>query len=620
MYPSAPFVSLGSETSKCGHEQRGSFTRAVLPAIKTYSYMNRFRLLLTSFFVCVLAGPAALAQQKLPIYTVKVGTFLNPKPEDFKPLRSLGFVYAVPLANKHTDLYLGGFFEEEAAETIVRQLQNPQYGFPNASVVRIETEGAPYQTLIQLATFGAGEEFKWEPFLAIGRIFVLLEGNYVKVLTGFFPDKKTAAGELDRIKKAGFKDAFVKEVNSALLHEVGDFELGTREAKQAIPLDLEAARKLYEEEEKQASKSAASQPSITAPAPGELVSKGVDTAPASLTPPPSLKTLDVSAELPQIRSNVKRSSALELQKALASAGFYQGKADGFYGPMTTTSLNRAFNQNIQLRKYRILARHFYTPEQNAPVGSLQFAINTLWEDPNQALSILQSSKEPLAKVYRAYFKYVMDGPSDEINKLMNSAIREAFANVRTTIPQFDPAATYAYADLEQLLLHLRYIQQYGTNQYEAPCWLFSKHPGPALAAFSRGNTDGLKLQDCGGFWDWESIQILHAIATDIGAQDHASRHSPTLLAVYFLDPKAPSTEETKALETWNSTLWRNIDAWASRDPMFKQMTNALKIAFFHSQVLLEDYFMNYGMKAEQARATALAVLKEIVGHDLERFL
>jgi hypothetical protein len=202
---------------------------------------------------------------------------------------------------------------------------------------------------------------------------------------------------------------------------------------------------------------------------------------------------------------------------------------------------------------------------------------------------------------------------------MNTAIKEAFANVKMAIPQFDPSATYAYADLDQLLLHLRYIQQYSSNDHVAPCWLFSKHPGPALSAFTRGNTEGIKLQNCGGFWDWESIQILHAIATDIGAQDHASEHSAARIAIYYLDPVAPSPAEASALETWNTTLWRNIDAWASRDPMFQKMATAMKIAFFQSQVLLEDYFMNYGMKADQARATALAVLKELIGHDLERF-
>ncbi|MCP3929691.1 MAG: hypothetical protein GY705_11390, partial [Bacteroidetes bacterium] len=47
--------------------------------------------------------------------------------------------------------------------------------------------------------------------------------------------------------------------------------------------------------------------------------------------------------------------------------------------------------------------------------------------------------------------------------------------------------------------------------------------------------------------------------------------------------------------------------------------DAFKIAFFQSQVMLEDYFMNENFNPEEAKGLSLAVLRTYVDYHLERF-
>ena len=568
------------------------------------------------FALLLLLALPASGQNNEPAYTVQLGTFVNPKPEDFKSLQPLGFVYAVPQSQNQANLFIGGFTSQLEAEKLAEKLRSPQFGFANARMVELNTEGGHYYTMVQLEILTAGKEINWEPYLQLGRIYVVLEDKMIKVYTGIFPDKTTAMGELPRIRKAGFKDAFVKEVNNVLLHEIGDFEIGERQKKPLIPLKLDRpARQAVANENKTAappSKEPAAQVET-------LTSKGLDAAPAANPPTPT--AVDLSASLPDIRSNVKRTSAMELQKVLKTLGTYAGIADGYYGPNTRRAYEMAVATNRQLKKYRILAKYYYAPENKAKPGSVQWAINSLWEDAPTALEILRQSSLPVAKAYRAYFEFVTNGPGTAVDDLMNSAIKQAFAKVKSDFPRFDPNANYAYANIEQMILHLRYVQQVSPQEIEAPCWLFSKHPGPALQAFSSNlQTLGLHMQNCGGFWDWEEVQLLHAIAQDIGAVEHPSHSSTPMMASYFLNPQAPDPATQKELKQWSAALWTNLNAWSSRDPMFTEMANALKITWFQTQVLLEDYYMNYGLKAPEATALALATIKAIAGEDLKRFL
>jgi peptidoglycan hydrolase-like protein with peptidoglycan-binding domain len=585
------------------------------------------------FFIIILTAVSAVCQEEVPDYTVQIGNFVNPKPSDFAQLQSLGFVYAARRPSNYTDIYIGGYNTEKEAEAIAEKLRSQ--GYDNAFVSRLNVEGGQSSTVIQLATKRAGDKINWDELSQAGPLFVALNGSEVKIVTGSFPDVAGAKAQLPRLQKLGFKDAFPRNINNVLLHEVTEFEMGGPAKKPLIPLDLAektGEQPLADAKGKTEVPSSYEDISVTAPSQkaSEMTSKGLPDAEKKADKAkeaaPAPAEASIEATLPDIRPGVKRTSALELQKVLKSAGSYKGSLDGYYGKGTRTAYDQALSTNRQLNKYRILARYLDSPADDAPKGSVQYYINTLWNDPKTALDGLELSKFPIAKAYRAYFLFVNDGAGKDVNGLMNDAIKEAFAGKKgVEFPKFDPSATYAYYDLDQLLLHVRYIHEVSPDQPAAPCWLFRKHPGGALKAFGpQSFQSNLKLQTCGGFWEWEEVKLLNTIAQDLCGLDEVSEaqcaKSQSDLAQLYLTPKALSEEDRKALETWNTNLWKGLDGWASRDPMLAEIATGLKIVYFQNWVLFEDYFMNEGFNEKEAKALGLSAIRSLVGHHLERFI
>ncbi|MCU0345707.1 MAG: hypothetical protein MUC59_02110 [Saprospiraceae bacterium] len=615
-----------------------------------------------SLVVSFLMALSAFSQDDVPQFTVQVGNYANPKPSDFAQLQSHGFLYATKRPN-HTDVYMGGYANENEAGEALATLQ--LFGFGNAAITKLNTEGGQPVSVIQLATKRFGDKINWEEYLTAGQLYVLLSGKQVKIFAGTFPDVATAKAQLAKLQKTGFKDAFVKNVNNVLLHEVGDFEMGGAPKRPLIPLVFEEkkedkapdqpkeittpattkqdAPKAYEEVV------AIVQPAKVVEKPAkavEMTPKGSETKaepqkaepvkkePVKVAEPektvakeaaPAATPVNFEASLPDIRPNVKRTSAYELQKALKAEGSYKGSLDGFYGKGTRTAYDLALANNRQLEKYRILAKYQALPELDANKGSVQYHINNLWDDPKSAIDGLADSKAPIARAYRAYHRYVTEGQSKDVNWLMNEAIKEAFAGKKTAFPQFDPTQRYAYEDIDQLLTHLRYIHEVSADSPAAPCWLFRKHPSAALKAFGPQGTDSkLKLQACGGFWEWEEVKVLDAIARDLNGLGQTSEaavaKSQSQLAQLYLTPKALNDEERKALEAWNAKLWQGIEGWSSRDPMLSEIATALKISYLQAEVLFEDFFMDAGFNEREAKALGLQAMKVMVGHHLERFI
>ncbi|NJK82779.1 MAG: hypothetical protein HC912_02170 [Saprospiraceae bacterium] len=92
---------------------------------------------------------------------------------------------------------------------------------------------------IQLATRSIQEKIAWENFEDIGEIYLLVENNQLKVLTGLYPNIDAAKADLLRVRNKGFKDAFPKTLNSARLHKPSVFELGDYK-QNLIPLEFDA--------------------------------------------------------------------------------------------------------------------------------------------------------------------------------------------------------------------------------------------------------------------------------------------------------------------------------------------------------------------------------------------
>lgn len=125
------------------------------------------------------------------------------------------------------------------------------------------------------------------------------------------------------------------------------------------------------------------------------------------------------------------------------------------------------------------------------------------------------------------------------------------------------------------------------------------------------------------FFGWEEVNLLYTIAMDINpaAISQTSKLNAAAVRRYQLSltdqPLGPS--QLTLLSNWQNSTWQNISTWAANDPFLSETSSALAVAYFQSQVRLEDYYMDKGFKQEEAKVLALASLQAIVGVAFERF-
>jgi len=588
---------------------------------------------------CFLCAAALAPAQNY--YAVRVGSFVDVRPQDFDAIRPFGFVYAIQADANLYDIHIGAFEDRITAEKTLIEVKRK--GYANASVIeRFPSEGVTI-SVIQLGVSAPGKAIDWQKFSKAGELYVIAGSESLKIATGTFPDLETARQRLATLKKTGFPDAFIRSVNSIFLHKAGDFETGIK--KPLIPLVFEEAPKTprprtttpsvqrtepqptipqpikqdpygkepprtYEENSGWTVKS----PQVQQPQQQGMTAKGAVEA-----QPPVSKAV----AMPKIRANVKRRSALELQKTLKEAGTYKSDLDGYYGGGTASAFQSVYDNNRVIQKYRLLAEHAGTKSGNR----LQQTINNIPTD-GLASRTLETFNEPAALAYRAYLLFRSFGPDKQVNNLMNSALRGAYSgkSMKGRLP-FDYNATYAYEDLNQLVLHLYYIHSAPGNLYTAPCWLNERHPSESATAQSiiADYSDvGFAMKACDQLSNWETIAVLQAIASDLNAGEMPNAAvmgaASSRRTQLFISAKALTDKELKETENWNARTWVGLNGWATRDPLNEQMVAAFKVVFFQSQVLLEDYYMDRGIKAEDAKGLALATLKTLVGPYIERFV
>ncbi|MDX1939636.1 MAG: SPOR domain-containing protein [Saprospiraceae bacterium] len=536
-------------------------------------------------------------------YTVQVGTFLEAKRSDFEAIQPIGLIHAIPTQGNLSLVFAGGYETREAAERALSQVKGK--GYANAFVQeKIPAEGQEV-LIIQLATKTATQPIEWENYTQIGDIYAMLNGNSTKIVTGFYQNMDVAKQQLNLIRQAGFRDAFVKSVNTIFLTKITEFETGLK--KPLIPLELSQPR--------------------TVPVPGSYDQPTVNPDLTPRTPSgPTVRMVSQPA-MPRIHSNIKRRSVLELQKVLKAEGHYKSSLDGYYGDGTASAYETMKDNNRELQKYIVLAEHIDVSGTTTSGNRLQDAINNLPSDSN-APRVIENANAPIAKAYRAYLLYNSIGRSNEVNVLMNTAIREAFASKKSSSPPpFDYQATYAYDNLEQLLLHLQYIHSAPGNDIAAPCWLFQRHPREMQRVFERyANvaTPNFLLQACDQFLNWEDLSIAHAIAADLNIEKKLDQkqiaQGASLRAMLYLAPERLDADVAKDLQAWNDKLFAGLTGWATRDPLNQRTLIAFKAAYFHSQIRLEDFFIDKGFKEDEAKTLALATLRTVVGYHLERFI
>jgi len=553
-------------------------------------------------------------------YTVHVGTFVNAKSTDFDPIRKLGFVYSYPMDGDLTQVFLGGYDDKTAAQKVANDLKVLDY---NAYVVEKNIKEGRTVTIIQIATRALNREIEWSKFEKFGDLYAIVGADKVKIAAGIYSNVNEAKPLLKDIRKAGFRDAFIKNVNDALLVKLSRFE--TQIKKPLIPLAIgeERPNRTNTTTTPPARSSVPSTiPKTYSQLPG-VYSKG-DVQPRS--PLANTRPKATPASLPAIRGKVKRGSVLELQKVLKSQKTYASSLDGYYGKGTAAAYEKAKTRNDQYQKYELLSTHMQSQAEEEG-DQVQYAINHLLDQTN-AVYTLERSKAPIAQAYRAYLMFRKLGPSVEVNGLMNTAIRSAYEGKRLgNQPPFDYRATYAYEDLNQLILHIHFIHAAPENVYGAPCWLAEVHPretAVAHTAFANYAAGTLKLASCDQFLSWEEIRTMEAIAKDL---DGRSKSDPALLnaaasrrAQLFMAPLPLDKRSVAELESWNRSIWQGLNTWAANDPFHAEVVTALKISYFQSQVRLEDYFMDQGFKVGAAKGLALATLESLVGYYLERFI
>ena len=564
----------------------------------------------------LLSLPIFLLAQSNIFYTVQVGTFLDAKKADFSDLKSYGFVYAKPLKSNLSEVYLGNYETRAAAQKMVNKIVDR--GYSNAFAKEVFLGDGQTVTVIQIATRTLKQKPEWEKFLAVNEgLHAIIHEDKIKIIAGVYQNIDAAKKDLPAIQDKGFKDAFVKRVNSQYLHPIGRFELvGVKQP--LIPFVLSEQPDRSPRNSNIPDNIPESASYTDQPFPGEV------TRPKS--PNIIVPSAKVSNNLPSIRTKVKRTSALELQKLLKQEGYYKSSLDGYYGNGTRQAYDRMKKQNREYLKYSLLAKHMQSPDQSQSNSPLQSTLTNL-TDEQDPIKTLETFKHPMANAYKAYLLFYNYGPSTEVNFLMNSALRGLFTDGIAPAAPVNPDATYAYNDMNQIVLHLLYMHSAPKNAYVAPCWLFSVHPRETAYAnnqFAQYPDANYPTQNCGAFSSWEDARILQAIALDLNADKKLNTlrlsRDATRRSTLYMAPAPLSNADLEALQTWNSSLWKGLNGWATRDPLNGNTLTALKAAYYQTYVLLEDFYMDKGLKAGQAKGLALAALQTMVGYHLERFL
>jgi len=551
------------------------------------------------------------------IYTIHIGAFVRIKDTDFLKIRRFGFMYAENYDQRLKRIYMGDYETEAAAMETLKKIK--VNGYPDAYITKRSLTKGKEVAVIQIATAQIGDEIRWADYAKAGPIMVQANGKQLKIAVGTYPDVDYARARIGSIRKAGFPDAFVRPVNNALLHRVTKFETGNQvqETDGVVSFKDEKVKKIESTSSDeipvklQGSKNDTpdERPKDIPQEFDQLVMKG---------------GADSGVQRPDIREKVKRNSVIELQKALKAEAGYKGGLDGFYGSGTTKGYEKVMAENNELQKYKLLMKH---KEQLTKKGTnliLQHYINSLVEDTPKAIRGLETSKDPVAKAYRAYALLQTGGDQGKLDYLMNMAIQNTFVGKELkNKPPFDYTAKYTYPNLKQLILHLRYVQSAAEEDLAFPCWLFERHPEEAAAAFKGGDQDFV-IEDCGTLMEWEELALLKAIASDLnpGIETDAEtlEKYASQRARLFLLPSALSEEESKLTEAWHASLWKGLDAWEKTDPLHRKFVTPFRVAYFQSMVILEDYFMDKNLNPAEARALSINILKTIVAPDVRSYL
>lgn len=185
------------------------------------------RIQLSLFFLLLLSASALLAQSSNSYFTILVGTFSGNRPENYKSLEKLGFLFAKERPNQVFDVYIGGYDTALEAAKILDQVKKT--GFSAAKIQQYVVRDNQSVASIQIASFEANASVTWNRYQTLsGDLYVIPNENGAKLLTGFYPTIEAAKKELPKIQAMGYAGAFVRTAHPTFLHQIGGFETGTQ--------------------------------------------------------------------------------------------------------------------------------------------------------------------------------------------------------------------------------------------------------------------------------------------------------------------------------------------------------------------------------------------------------
>lgn len=123
--------------------------------------------------------------------------------------------------------------------------------------------------------------------------------------------------------------------------------------------------------------------------------------------------------------------------------------------------------------------------------------------------------------------------------------------------------------------------------------------------------------------NWEETRVLLAIVNDMAAGMVNSNRQTQLVSqrpVLFAGNSALSSAAATRTRNWAATVWANLDDWAIDDPLHAKIFSAFRLAYHQTQVRLEDHYMDLGLSPLDARDMATAMLQNLTGAQLDRFL
>lgn len=576
------------------------------------TFQKNIQLLTLAFLTFAISIAHASTSPNDTIYTIQLGTFKDVMNiSNFDEILDAGYPYAERFESKdEMSVFVSNYTTKNNAQSALSFIK--EKGYQNAFISERPLNKGKLTYVVQLASYESRGNIIWEELAKGGEMYLLLHNKEVKITSIPFQTKEKAREKERILRSIGFKDAFVKQVNTLELHKVSTFN--TQKELDFTPVAISIDQHKNKE-------------GIVTPSETEeiiaFVPKGYNQDSEQFVSKGAPATIDRS----------DRVSIRSFQQFLKAQNTYKGAIDGKYGKGTAQGIVQVEKQLPMYERYQILQME--TPNSKAAIklSPLDAIIVSIPSQPMQAFSALGTQESPIAKAYKAYILYA-DGAEknqEKINDLMNAAIRETYQNYKGTAP-FDYSSTYAYKDLEQLILHTRYIQAALENKTITPCWLFKKHKKETTAAFQRASEKGLTSfhtpPNCSGFSEWQNMRLLSAIAQDLNTQDNASSDKQQRVALaytarqnqLFFLPNALTEKEIEQAEKWNQQLWEKLDTRIEKDDFFAKFALPFKFVYHKAWVQLEDHFLEKGFKKSQANALALATLKTAVAMDLENYM